>query len=85
MEIENAQNSSDSRLREEQKIVFKPVKVEEIPPPSKEDLEIMLVWNMRLFPFLLENYDKIFKGEGHSNPVNTEIIHSISSGYCPNV
>ena len=51
------------------KIEFKPIKIEEIPPPSKEDLELELMWNLRLFPFLLKNYDMIFRErkEG-SNP-----------------
>lgn len=81
MEIENPKARSDSKA----KITFKPVKLEEIPVPTKEDLEIMLMWNLKMFPFLLKNYDAIFKGEGHSNPAYTKIIHSICSDYCPNV
>jgi len=42
-------------------IVMEPIKRKDIPPPTKEDLEFMLMWNLRLFPFIIENYDKIFK------------------------
>ena len=59
-------------------ITFEPVELEEIPPPSKEDLQMMLMWNMKMFPFLIRNYDAIFKGEAHSNPV-----HVIHSDFCP--
>ena len=83
--MSNPKARSDSGKKEEEKIAFKPVKLEEIPVPSKEDLEMMLLWNLKLFPFLLENYDKLFKGERHSNPVNAKIIHRISSDFCPNV
>ena len=55
MEIEN----SSPDLKEG--ITFEPVELEEIPPPSKEDLELMLMWNMKMFPFLIENYDVIIK------------------------
>lgn len=42
-------------------IEFEPCKIEEIPVPSKEDLELELMWNLRLFSFLLRNYDRLFK------------------------
>jgi len=36
------------------------MKREEVPEPTKEDRELMLLWNLRLFPFLERNYDVIF-------------------------
>ena len=87
MKLNNVERENKAISDSKAEITFKPVKLEEIMPPSKEDLEIMLMWNLKMFPFLLKNYDAIFKGEGkgeaHSNPEH-KIIHVISSDYCPN-
>jgi len=42
------------------KLKLEPIKREEIPELTKEDRELMLLWNLRLFPFLERNYDVIF-------------------------
>ena len=83
MKLNNMERENKAISDSKAEIAFKPVKLEEIPPPSKEDLEMMLMWNLKMFPFLLKNYDAIFKREGHSNPEH-KIIHVISSDYCPN-
>ena len=52
------------RLRfpdEEIEIEMEPIKREDIPEPTEEDQEFMRLWNLRLFPFIVNNYDMLFK------------------------
>ena len=42
------------------KLKLEPIKREDVPEPTKEDREFMLLWNLRLFPFII-NYDMIFE------------------------
>lgn len=44
-----------------ERLRLEPIKREDIPEPTERDMELMLLWNLRLFPFIIRNYDVIFK------------------------
>jgi len=46
---------------EEVELELVPIKREDVPKPTKEDRELMILWSLRLFPFIINNYDMLFE------------------------